>query len=509
MGLNRKSLICLPAQSQKRDSVTAQTGLYMMESAGMRMFSSLALSESTSNLPPIQREIRQRFEAIEDLKTSVLCSPVRRHNEMQRQHAILMQQQRALRAAQPRVRKVRRRRKRPKWSFDVHGPRHYGAADHAAATTLARSRLWVLQRRKGAAMQQIWKEEKAARVIQKMLKGRMARLVFRVMRNEREEMKAATVIANKYRQRTSMKDMTFRKSRRLSALNHWDFIKSQMQTLVTKDCKHRNSMKMIKEKQKRAMPMLQEERDLLVALRDKAEMSEAMVTESLPGSLLVWSGNYHIQRHLAYLEVHEQPNGTLFISVNYYTSITNECFCMEPKQWKSLGYAALDALTHTETLKLCKKICEELTAMDMPEPDMLDGVPLFKDMNPAVRTDLLRKVRKREFRADRIVCRQGEPGDGMYFVTKGQLKVFVEQKLVAMLKENSFFGEVALIDSKGLRTATVRTFVDSELYLLLRRDFNDVLELHPDFMQSIKTEHRYLFGSTKLDTADCAHDDYD
>ena len=99
-----------------------------------------------------------------------------------------------------------------------------------------------------------------------------------------------------------------------------------------------------------------------------------------------------------------------------------------------------------------------------------------------------------------VVVRQGEPGDGMYFVTKGQLKVFVDQKLVAMLKENSFFGEVALIDSKGLRTATVRTFVDSELYLLLRRDFNDVLELHPDFMETIKAEHRYLFGSTETET---------
>ena len=88
---------------------------------------------------------------------------------------------------------------------------------------------------------------------------------------------------------------------------------------------------------------------------------------------------------------------------------------------------------------------------------------------------------------------------GMYFVTKGQLKVFVDQKLVAMLTENSFFGELALISSQGLRTATVRTFVDSELYLLLRRDFNDVLELHPRFMETIKAQHRYMFGDDRED----------
>ena len=464
-------------------------------------FPSFLSSTTAGNLPPIQREVRHQFEALESLKTSVLCSPVRRHNEMQRQHAREMQQQRALQASQPRQPKVRRRRrKRPQWNFLVHGPRQYTQEDHEAATVIAQTRLWVLQRRKGAALQLIWKREKAARSIQLMLKGRMARVVYRVMQNEVEQRSAATRIANKFRQRASMKDMTFRKSRRLSALNHWDFIKEQMQTVVRKDVHHRSSMKIIKEKVKREMPMLPEERDLLAALRNKAEMAEEVVElEPLPDSQLVWSGNYHIQRHLAFLEVREQTDGTLFITVNYYTSITTEKFIMCQKKWKSLGFGPLSELTHNEMLQLCKKICEELTAMDMPEPDMLDGVPMFKDMNPAVRSDLLRKVRKREFRADRIVCRQGEEGDGMYFVTKGQLKVFVDQKLVAMLTENSFFGELALISSQGLRTATVRTFVDSELYLLLRRDFNDVLELHPRFMENIKAQQRYMFGDDRED----------
>ena len=111
--------------------------------------------------------------------------------------------------------------------------------------------------------------------------------------------------------------------------------------------------------------------------------------------------------------------------------------------------------------------------------------------------------RRREFHENRIICRQGEHGDGMYFVISGKLKVFVANKLVGMLGPGQHFGEIALLDNEGKRTATVRTAVDSEVYLLLRRDFMDVLELHPKFkyMLSDSQSGNYLFSSEAVDTA--------
>ena len=101
----------------------------------------------------------------------------------------------------------------------------------------------------------------------------------------------------------------------------------------------------------------------------------------------------------------------------------------------------------------------------------------------------MRKVRRREFHENRIICRRGEHGDGMYFVISGKLKVFVGNKLVGMLGPGQHFGEIALLDKEGKRTATVRTAMDSELYLLLRRDFMDVLELHPKFKERLLSIH--------------------
>ena len=94
------------------------------------------------------------------------------------------------------------------------------------------------------------------------------------------------------------------------------------------------------------------------------------------------------------------------------------------------------------------------------------------------------------------VCRQP-------VVNTGKLKVFVANKLVGMLGPGQHFGEIALLDKEGKRTATVRTAVDSELYLLLRRDFMDVLELHPKFKERLLSDSqhgKYLFSSEAVDT---------
>ena len=103
-------LVVLSARGSSREEMSRG----FLATTQTMSFPSFLSSTTAGNLPPIQREVRHQFEALESLKTSVLCSPVRRHNEMQRQHAREMQQQRALRASQPRQPKVRRRRRKRK-----------------------------------------------------------------------------------------------------------------------------------------------------------------------------------------------------------------------------------------------------------------------------------------------------------------------------------------------------------------------------------------------------------
>ena len=105
----------------------------------------------------------------------------------------------------------------------------------------------------------------------------------------------------------------------------------------------------------------------------------------------------------------------------FYTSGLKKGIELNHKQWKSLQPRPLSEQTPAQKRQLCKDLLEGLTSMETPSPNLLDEVPLLKDSTEALKTDLLRKVRRREFHENRIICRQGEHGDGMYFVISGKL----------------------------------------------------------------------------------------
>lgn len=63
------------------------------------------------------------------------------------------------------------------------------------------------------------------------------------------------------------------------------------------------------------------------------------------------------------------------------------------------------------------------------------------------------------YRDGEVIVRQGETGECMYVIQKGQVEVLHEaaggQQLLATLGEGEFFGEMAIFD-RSLRSATVR-----------------------------------------------------
>ncbi|MBX3061688.1 MAG: cyclic nucleotide-binding domain-containing protein [Anaerolineae bacterium] len=81
--------------------------------------------------------------------------------------------------------------------------------------------------------------------------------------------------------------------------------------------------------------------------------------------------------------------------------------------------------------------------------------------------EVKRKVKPLIYPAGSTIVRQGETGDKFYIITQGQVDVLIDrpdgsQVLVNQLHEGQYFGEMALLGS-GLRTATVRASIDSEV----------------------------------------------
>ena len=464
----------------------------------------LATSSSCGSLPTIQRQLaRQRERHIQAHHTLLVAAPARVMREWQRSRAELERSQPGRRTAPRRQRRKKRRAKKKVWCFEIHGPRAYGVEDVQAARKIQRLGRAFFALRDGRRLRKVLREAQAARRIQRAARGKLAQIVFAVAKLKRSHSRAATKIAARFRGRASIKQARHLADRRKSALNHYDLLRAQVVDVAQQETQMRGSFKILRHKKQQKMQVREEEEDILTQMRQAVSSPRTpdVVEEEDPEKL--WSGNYYVQKRLAFFEVLEKADNTLYIRVRFYTSGLKKGIELNHKQWKSLQPRPLSEQTPAQKRQLCKDLLEGLTSMETPSPNLLDGVPLMKDSTEALKTDLLRKVRRREFHENRIICRQGEHGDGMYFVISGQLKIFVGNKLVGMVGPGQHFGEVALLDKEGKRTATVRTAVDSELYLLLRRDFMDVLELHPKFKEQLlsNSQHgQYLYSSEAVDT---------
>lgn len=83
-----------------------------------------------------------------------------------------------------------------------------------------------------------------------------------------------------------------------------------------------------------------------------------------------------------------------------------------------------------------------------------------------------------------VVCRKGETGHAMYFVSSGAIAVQVEPDPV-MLGSGDFFGEIALLkDAPRNADVVARTF--SDLLILERRDFQKLLDANPELQATIE-----------------------
>lgn len=87
------------------------------------------------------------------------------------------------------------------------------------------------------------------------------------------------------------------------------------------------------------------------------------------------------------------------------------------------------------------------------------------------------------------ICRQGEPGDEMYVIVRGRIKLTVERgtqgfQLLDYLGPGDHFGEMALLIERP-RSATATAVLETELLVLERTAFDDLLHRVPGFAANL------------------------
>jgi CRP/FNR family cyclic AMP-dependent transcriptional regulator len=115
--------------------------------------------------------------------------------------------------------------------------------------------------------------------------------------------------------------------------------------------------------------------------------------------------------------------------------------------------------------------------------DDLKRVPLFCDLSEAELGRVTEVVREREYPKNSVILFEDDPGDALYIVAHGQVKVVLigedgREVILSVLGDGDFFGEMSLIDDEP-RSAHVIAMKDSVLLVLRRDDFQQQIQQLP------------------------------
>lgn len=115
--------------------------------------------------------------------------------------------------------------------------------------------------------------------------------------------------------------------------------------------------------------------------------------------------------------------------------------------------------------------------------ELLGSFPLFAAVDKEALEELLLLFRPRQARPGERIIREGDRGDGMYFIASGSAEVLVHGRTIR-LDAGSFFGEMALLSGER-RTADVTALDYCDLLVLARRDFNQFMARHPELRAAV------------------------
>jgi len=112
--------------------------------------------------------------------------------------------------------------------------------------------------------------------------------------------------------------------------------------------------------------------------------------------------------------------------------------------------------------------------------------PYIKDMQKEFKPDEM----VRSYKKDSIVFCEGEPGDELFIIQKGSVKIVKitddNEILLAVLKTGDIFGEMALLESKP-RAAGAVAYEDCQLMAVNKENFQQMIKTQPQLIARLTT----------------------
>jgi cAMP-dependent protein kinase regulator len=128
-----------------------------------------------------------------------------------------------------------------------------------------------------------------------------------------------------------------------------------------------------------------------------------------------------------------------------------------------------------------------------------DRIPIFSELDEQELQSFLGRLRVRTFQKGILVCREGEGGDSLFMIGRGEVAITKrmaggKEVWVRNLKEGDLFGEFGFFTDQK-RHATVKAIAECELLELCRDDLEELVKAHPRVMEVLQ----HLFKERILD----------
>ena len=110
---------------------------------------------------------------------------------------------------------------------------------------------------------------------------------------------------------------------------------------------------------------------------------------------------------------------------------------------------------------------------------LLKSLDIFKDTPETILAELAPLMQEAEVEEDTVLFREGDVGDCMYIIYRGEVRIHKGNHTLAILKEKEVFGELSLLDTES-RSATATTFTDCLLSRIDQEPFYELMEERPE-----------------------------
>jgi CRP-like cAMP-binding protein len=122
----------------------------------------------------------------------------------------------------------------------------------------------------------------------------------------------------------------------------------------------------------------------------------------------------------------------------------------------------------------------------MEKTEFLKSVPLFSELDEDTLLKLSQTGAVKSYEKDAIILTESDAGSALFVLISGKVKISRisseesnKEVILSILNPSDFFGEMALLDGLN-RSATVTAMESSDVFIIQRNDFLQLLKDHPE-----------------------------